>query len=211
MHVIAMAAQKGGAGKTTIACHLAVEAERRGFGKVALIDMDPQGSLTMWWKARAGDSPVVAMVRIETLRADLKKLKGQGFALAVIDTPPALTNNIVKVVEQADLVLIPSRPSPMDLRAIGATVDLVDALKKPMVFVVNGATPRTKIAAQAAVALSQHGTVSPVQMHHRIDFAYCLTNGETVQELDEKGPSAKEIAKLWDYVQTRLAKARAAA
>jgi chromosome partitioning protein len=211
VQVIAMAAQKGGVGKTTIAGHLGVEAERRGETRVALIDTDPQGSLTAWYNVREAERPVAAVVRLDELKADLRRLKTRGFDLAIIDTPPALTEQIVKVIEVADIVVIPSRPSPVDLRAIGTTVDLVEALKKPMVFVLNGATPRTRIAASAVMALSQHGTVAPVQLHHRIDFAYSFTHGQTVQELDANGASAKEVAKLWDYLHKRLTKVRGAA
>jgi chromosome partitioning protein len=210
MQVIAMAAQKGGVGKTTIAGHLAVEAERQGYGKVVLIDTDPQGSLTAWYNVREAERPVTAVVKLDDLKGDLRRLKGRGFDLAIIDTPPALTAQIVKVIEVADLVVIPSRPSPVDLRAIGTTVDLVEALRKPMVFILNGATPRTRIASSAIMLLSQHGTVAPVPLHHRIDFAYSFTHGQTVQELDADGPSAREIAKLWEYLQDRLKKVRKA-
>ena len=70
--------------------------------------------------------------------------------------------NIKAVTQVSDLVIIPTRPSPHDLRAVGATVDLVESTKKPMLFIVNGAANRARITADAAVALSQHGTVSPV-------------------------------------------------
>lgn len=58
MQVIVLASQKGGAGKTTTARHIAVEAERQGEGPVALIDVDPQGGLARWWNRRAAETPV---------------------------------------------------------------------------------------------------------------------------------------------------------
>ena len=75
-----------------------------------------------------------------------------------------------------------------------------------MVFAINSATKRARITAEAAVALSQHGTVAPVQIGHRVDFASSMTDGRTVQELDAASPSADEIAQLWDYVLTRIRK-----
>ena len=75
-----------------------------------------------------------------------------------------------------------------------------------MVFVVNGAAPRAKIAGEAAVALSQHGTVAPVTLFQRTDFASSMIDGRTVQELDAKSKSASEIADLWKYVNAQLHK-----
>src|SRR3546814_3974727 len=71
------------------------------------------------------------------------------------------------VIGVAELIVVPTRPSPHDLRAAGATVDLCERAGKPLVFVVNAATPKAKITSEAAVALSQHGTVAPVTLHHR--------------------------------------------
>src|SRR3546814_2892520 len=86
----------------------------------------------------------------------------------------------------AELIVIPTRPSPHDLRAAGATVDLCERAGKPLLFVVNAATPRAKITYEAAIALSQHGTVAPVTLHHRTDFAASMIDGRTVMEADSK-------------------------
>ncbi|HEY1747980.1 MAG TPA: ParA family protein [Xanthobacteraceae bacterium] len=207
MRIIALASQKGGVGKTTLAGHLAVEAEKAGAGPVALLDTDPQGSLAAWWNARAASTPLFAQADIAKLRSQLAVLAAEGINLAIIDTPPAITENIRAVVEASDLVLIPTRPSPHDLRAVGATVDVVETARKPMVFVVNGAAPRAKITGDAAVALSQHGTVAPVTLHQRVDFAVSMIDGRTVGELDAGSNSAREVAELWIYVNTRISKA----
>ncbi|MGD1954994.1 MAG: AAA family ATPase, partial [Sphingomonadales bacterium] len=119
MRVIAFASQKGGSGKTTLSGHMAVAAEKAGFGPVVLIDTDPQGSLSDWWNERQSDTPAFARTSINRLAQDLEALREQGFKLAVIDTPPAITVAIQAVVSIADLVVIPTRPSPHDLRAAG--------------------------------------------------------------------------------------------
>ena len=75
-----------------------------------------------------------------------------------------------------------------------------------MVFVVNGATTRAKITGDAAIALSQHGTVAPITIHHRIDFAVSMIDGRTVGELDSNSNSAREITELWNYVNARIGK-----
>ena len=206
MQVVVLASQKGGSGKTTLSGHLAVEAERKGFGPVVLIDTDPQGSLSDWWNARASETPAFARVAIDDLAECLVRLEEMGVKLAVIDTPPAITQSIASVVAHADLVLIPARPSPHDLRAVGATIDIVEHFNKPLIFIINAATARAKITGESAVALSQHGTVAPVTLHHRVDFAASMVDGKTIGEIDAKSKSAKEVSDLWSYVAGRLAR-----
>ena len=204
MRVIVFASQKGGSGKTTLSGHLAVEAERRGAGPVALIDTDPQGSLAKWWNVRDNEQPAFIQSVFSNLFQDLDQARNQGFKLVFVDTPPAVTRAISEVVGFADLVVLPTRPSPHDLRAVGPTVDIVEARRKPMVFVINAATARARITTEAAVALSQHGTVAPTIVHHRVDFAASMIDGRTVMESNAKGRSAKEIGELWTYLEERL-------
>ncbi|MEL6875281.1 MAG: ParA family protein [Pseudomonadota bacterium] len=206
MRVLAMASQKGGSGKTTLSGHLAVQAQLAGAGPVVLIDIDPQGSLADWWNEREAELPAFAQTTVSRLAADLQILRQQGFKLAVIDTPPAITMAIQSVISVAELIVIPTRPSPHDLRAVGATVDLCERAGKPLLFVVNGATPKAKITSEAAVALSQHGTVAPVTVHHRTDFAGSMIDGRTVMEVDPQGRSAQEMVQLWSYISDRLEK-----
>ncbi|RED15834.1 ParA family protein [Parasphingopyxis lamellibrachiae] len=206
MRVLALASQKGGSGKTTLSGHLAVEAQRSGAGPVVLIDIDPQGSLADWWNEREDDMPAFAQTTVARLASDLEVLRQQGFKLAVLDTPPAITMAIQSVIQVAELIVIPTRPSPHDLRAVGATVDLCERAGKPLIFVVNAATPKAKITYEAAVALSQHGTVAPVTLHHRTDFAASMIDGRTVMEVDPNGKSANEVHELWGYISDRLEK-----
>ena len=204
--VIVLASQKGGSGKTTLSGHIAVEAERAGDGPVALIDTDPQGSLAKWWNARAVSTPVFAQVPVGRLAEGISALRRSGVKLIVIDTPPSVTEAISQVVAHADLVVAPTRPSPHDLRAVGPTVDIVERLHKPLVFVVNGATARARITAETAVALSQHGVVAPVTLHHRVDYAASMIDGRTVGEVRDGSRSAQEITSLWLYLRDRLAR-----
>jgi len=72
------------------------------------------------------------------------------------------------------------------------------------VFVLNDASPRAKITFEAAIALSQHGTVAPVTIHHRTLFASSMIDGRTAMELEPNGQSAIEVAGLWEYINARL-------
>jgi chromosome partitioning protein len=197
MQTIVLASQKGGAGKTTLAAHLAVAAEEAGVRPAVMIDTDPQGSLAAWWNARQAESPAFAPCPIAELRTRLAALDKAGYSLAVIDTPPAITDAIRSVVALADLVMIPARPSPHDLRAIGSTVSLVSGAGRPFAFALMQAKANARLTVQAVAALSEHGTVSGAIIHDRVDFASSMIDGRTVMEVDPKGRSAAEIRDLW--------------
>ncbi len=204
MRVLVIAAQKGGVGKTTLSAHLAVAAVRAGVGEVALVDTDPQGSLAAWWNARQASAPQFLNASLDQLPAVLPALRAQGFQLLVIDTPPALTTSIRLAVDLADLVLIPTRPGPHDLRAIGATIALADQANKPTVFVLNAAPTRARITRQAAAALTEHDTVAPTIVHQRVVFASSMIDGRTAGEIQENTAAAQEISALWAYLEERM-------
>jgi len=204
MKVLVLASQKGGAGKTTLAAHLAVVAEQEGAGPAVLIDTDPQGSLSAWWNAREADAPALASTSLADLPAKLQALASAGFKLAVIDTPPAITAAIRDVVRLADLVLIPTRPSPHDLRAVGSTVDIAQETGRPFAFAVTQAKPTARLTVQAVAALSVHGAVAPSIVHDRVDYAASMVDGRTVRETDPRGRSAEEMKQLLSFVLERM-------
>lgn len=204
MRILAFASQKGGSGKTTLAGHIAVQAQLSGAGPVAVVDIDPQGSLAEWWNERDSDFPVYAQTTVSRLPQDLQELRSQGTKLVVIDTPPAITMAIHSVISVSELIVIPTRPSPHDLRAVGATVELCARSSKPVIFAVNAATAGASITREAVIALSEHGTVAPVLLHNRTDFVASMIDGRTVMEVNPAGKSAAEVARLWEYIQERL-------
>lgn len=204
MRVLALASQKGGSGKTTLAGHLAVQAQLAGAGPVAIVDIDPQGSLADWWNERAAEYPLYAQTTVSRLATDLEHMRNEGVKLVVIDTPPAITMAIQSVIAVAELIVVPTRPSPHDLRAVGATVELCERSGKPLVFALNGATPGALITQEAYLALSEHGTVAPVTIHNRTNFAASMIDGRTVMEVDPRSKSAAEVAQLWSYISERL-------
>jgi chromosome partitioning protein len=186
-----------------------------GEGPVVLIDTDPQGSLSEWWDARVDELASndeqtgngrlsLARVKLDDLEAKLAELRRDGVGVAIIDTPPALTASINGAIALADLVIIPARPSPHDLRAIGATVNMTRKAGKPFIFVVNGAAPRANITAEAVAALSEHGRVAPVILYQRTDYAASMIDGHTVLETATTSRSMQEIADLWKHIYGQM-------
>jgi chromosome partitioning protein len=111
---------------------------------------------------------------------------------------------VAEVVALADLVIVPVQPSPHDLRAVGATVDLARKAKRPLVFVINRTKPRVRLTGEAAIALSQHGTVSPAMLADRAVYAAAAIDGRTAPEIEATGAAAAEVAELWRYLTDRL-------
>lgn len=199
MKTIVVAAQKGGAGKTTLARNLAVAASLTK-RRVLCLDLDPQGSLRAWWDSRATEVP--AMLDRDPLPKDLaatlRALDTQ-FDFCFVDTPPAAPEWLTEALAAADLVLIPVRPSPDDMRAVGATIAAAERAKVPFAFALSQ-TPRARITEEAARVLAQHGRVAPVNIAQRVSYAETGATGQGVAEAgDDK--AAAEIAALWNYVK----------
>jgi chromosome partitioning protein len=204
MKIVVITSQKGGSGKTTLAAHLAVAAELANDGPTVVIDTDPQQTLATWWNTREADTPQLAPVSIRELPEKLDALAKIGFAYCVIDTPPALTEQNRHVLTRADLVLIPTRPSPTDLWSLGATLDLVKQSGAPFVFVLTQAKANARITVQTIAALSSHGQVLPAVVHDRVDYAASMTDGRTALEINPNSPAASEIAELWHFTEKRM-------
>jgi chromosome partitioning protein len=139
-----------------------------------------------------------------TLAAALEALRQYGARLAIVDTPPAVGADVASSILEADLVVVPVQPSPDDLRAVGVTVEMIERARKPLVFVINRTKPRVRLTGQAAIALSQHGTVAPTFIADRIDYAAAKTDGLTAPEIEGEGRASEEIAGLWSYLARRL-------
>jgi chromosome partitioning protein len=203
MYIVTVASQKGGAGKTTLTAHLAVAAVMKGI-KAVVIDTDPQASLARWWNDRVAEDLPFLSSTVDELPERIEQLRDEGFEMLFIDTPPAVTELIKNVVRMSDIVIIPTKPSPLDIHAVSKTVDIVDECEKPMIFVVSIATKAAKITSETATLLSQFGTVAPVHIGNRQDFALCMIDGRTVMEVYPGTKSDQEITELFKYVETQI-------
>jgi chromosome partitioning protein len=207
MQTIVVASRKGGSAKSTLTRHLAVEIERVA-GKAALIDTDPMQGLTGWWQARLADTPVM-IATDGGLAAAVATARRMAVDVLLIDTPPSVGDVVADAVALADLVIIPVQPTSDDLRAVGTTVDLVKRSRKRLVFVINRVKPRVRLTGEAAIVLSQHGTVAPILIADRTVYASSGTDGRTAPELDPKGYAATEIYGLWRYLSDCMAEVMA--
>ena len=203
MKTIVITSQKGGSGKTTLAASLSVAAEQAKDGPVVIIDTDPQNTLATWWNARDAETPQLAPVSLRELPEKIAALAAAGFAYCFIDTPPALTEQSRQVLKLADLVLIPTRPSPNDLWSLGATLDLVKQANAPFVFVLTQAKANARLTLQTVAALSDYGPVLQAVVHDRVDYAASMTDGRTVLEINPSGAAALETEALWLLVRKK--------
>ena len=154
MKTIVITSQKGGSGKTTLAAHLSVEAERAGDAPAWLIDTDEQGTLSQWHERREHETPQRAEMPFTRLAEGLANMAARGAAYCFIDTAPTISAQSATIIKLADLVLIPVRPSPADLWAVSETVALVKDAGKPFLFVITQAKSQATITAQTVAALS---------------------------------------------------------
>lgn len=208
MHTIVINSQKGGSGKTTLCRVLSVEATKSHplieVVPVYLIDTDTQGTLTQWHEAREVEEPRRVDCSIERLVDGLKELERIGAHFVFIDTPPQASEHLDPVFELADLVIVPIKPTPDDLKAAAVTVNRLKVLGVPFLFVITQAIQNTNITAQAVAALSHHGAVAETLIVNRVSYPAAFTDGRTPQEIERKGQAAQEIAKLWANIQAYL-------
>jgi chromosome partitioning protein len=197
MKVVAIISQKGGAGKTTIALHLAVAAERTGQTAV-IIDLDPQASASNWKDSRLEDTPVIVSAQAARLTTVLDVAKKGGAEICIIDTAPHSESAALAASRSADLILIPCRPAILDLRAISNTIELARIAGKPVAVVLNSVPSRGSIAQEAISAVESYGVdVVPVQIGQRAAFMHALTTGQTAQEYEPTGKGADEVQQLY--------------
>lgn len=203
MLTVSLISQKGGSGKTTLALNLAVAAELAGQAAL-VIDLDPQGSASAWASGRQAESPVVTAIQAHALEATLRTARGHDAALVLIDTAPHAEQTALAAARASELVLIPCRPSLLDLHAIRASHDIAALAQTPAAVVLNAVPPRGMLANEAEAALVGQGVAAaPVRIGQRADFVHAITAGAGVLEYQAAGKAAEEISQLHAWLLKR--------
>ena len=205
MKIITLAAQKGGVGKTTLAVNLAVAAQVAGI-KTALFDLDPQESATAWSERRTAETPHVEPLSARRLNQAIDAAEAAGFGLTIIDTPPAAGAEAAAAAQRADMVLIPCRPSLIDLDAIKRTAQLIISTGRTGLVVLNAAPPTASTLLDDARTLAEATglKVARTVLRERSAYRAAWPYGLGVVEHEPKGKAAQEVASLQDFILDEL-------
>jgi chromosome partitioning protein len=201
MPSIGFLAQKGGAGKTTLAVHLAVLA-----GQALLVDLDPQRSAADWWESREAALPELAVGSAPDLGAAIAAARRPW---VIVDTAPHAAEEARIVAGLVDLVVIPTRAAILDLRAIRTTVEIVRRAKARTIVVLN-AVPAGRGVAEASIvtearrALAAYGLpLAPVVVTQRAALSHALNDGRAVTEFEPDGKASAELHTLWSWLDVQ--------
>jgi chromosome partitioning protein len=203
MRVVAILGQKGGSGKTTCAIHLAIAAARHK-RTVVLLDLDPQGSAASWGRRReTGTLPVtIQAARIQEIPTLLSEAKAARVDLVLVDCPGRADTIATAMMERADVVLVPCRPSILDMEASQRTAEQAKTARAKHAWIVLNAVPtRGTRHIEAQAAMESMMSVCPALLHARVAFADALNSGLSVEEFDPKGLAAREVRTLWRWLE----------
>ena len=201
MFTLALCCSKGGAGKTTMAIHLAIEGHRRGL-KTLLVDIDTQASAAKIMDRRGDDPPDVATEAAGRLEKALQAARADGYDLVVVDTAPQADRAASQAARVADLVVAPVQPSIVDLDAVDATVDICKLANVAVLFVLNRVPSQGQEVSGTEEAIQKRGMkVSKVRWGERKAFKYPFMKGLTAQEVEPESKAAREVAALFDELK----------
>lgn len=202
MQTIALIAQKGGTGKTTLALSLAVAAEKHGISTL-IVDLDPQASACKWGDRRTVETPAIIDAQPARLQQALMKAEQAGFRLAIVDTPARIEQAAAEAARIADLVILPTKPSIYDLETLQASLELVKGRsQRPPVVVVNATPPHGGRYDQAVEAIKKMGLlVCPASLGYRVAFEYAAQLGQSAAEYEPGGKAAEEIEAVYKAIR----------
>lgn len=196
MQTIGLISQKGGAGKTTLAVHLAAAAAQAN-RRVLLVDLDPQGSAMEWANRRGDLPPDVTGANPASVAKEVKRAEADGYDIVILDTAPHADHAALQAARVSDLVVIPCRPATFDLAAVNATLDLCKLASRQALVILNAAPIRSRVVDEAAEVIREKGgAICPIVVRQRVAFQHCLIEGRTAAEFEPGGAAASEIASL---------------
>jgi chromosome partitioning protein len=193
--ILTIAQQKGGAGKTTIAAHLAVSLAQTG-RRVAIIDIDPQGSLTKWHELReqkfgAGYTGLNFITSSGwRVSGAISDLRGK-VDYVIIDAPPHTETESKSAIRESSLIIVPMQPSPTDLWATSTTIDFAKSENIPAKVLLNRYNQLSKIGKEVIKQIG--GGIFKNKIGNRVAFSSCFLNGVTVTETQPNSAAAMEI------------------
>lgn len=206
--IITIAQQKGGAGKTTLAIHLALAWAATG-KRVAIVDIDPQASLSTWFRLRHERLPADGMP-IEAIAVSGWRVAGEverqarEHDIVLIDSPPHAETEARVAIRAGRLVVVPVQPSPIDLWATKPILELARAEKVPALLVLNRVPARanlTGILLDAFIALDV--PLAETQIGNRVALAAAINEGQGILEYEPSSVAAQEIKALAEEVLRR--------
>lgn len=206
MKTIAIISQKGGAGKTTLAIHLATAATAAKYVSL-IVDTDPQATASTWSNWREGKEPdVIDCAAHALLPKKLAQASELGADIAVIDTPPHADIMAREACKIADLILIPCRPRAFDLDAVRTTADLAKASGKSAFVLFTAGPPRAPLVyEEAGQLIADFGVaVAPVMLPERAAYHHAVGAGKTASEIEPLGKAADDIDQLWKWICTQV-------
>ena len=201
MKVIIISSRKGGAGKTTLSLNLATYASQQGKKKVALLDLDPQGSSRFWDSLREADYPDVRKVGSNDIVIELSELEDAEYDYVFIDMPPTDKKWVKDALAHADLVLIPTKASPLDIHSASSTLEWASDAGSKMAWVINGASVLSSTPEIVFEQLKATAKVCRTIVHERNDFVISVGLGKSVTEFAPSSKAAFEIESLWKEVR----------
>lgn len=209
MRTIAFVSQRGGSGKSAIASSLAV-ATQETKQKVAVVDIDPHGSLMSWRGLRGSADIEVVASNGARLPAVLARLRTENHTLAIIDTPGAEGPASSAAMAAADLSIVPSRPRIFDLWASARACEAIRAAGGELAFLLNqcpAAEQNARVRDGVETLKEMGGLLSPLVLL-RHDYQEAARRGLGVTELDPESAAAEEMRALWRSIGRRLARAK---